>query len=391
MQYKISIIGMGYVGCGNALMLSKNHEVSVVDIDQNKIDNFNNKELPIDDSYAQKFFTSQKLNVSATSILDESIEGASFIIISLPTDFDKKTKSYNTSLIEDVIKKIIDVNSDALIIIKSTVNIGYTDSLCKRFDTKRIIFSPEFLREGHALEDNLYPSRIIIGGTDERSKLFGNILRQSSNNLEASLIFMGSTEAEAVKLFSNTYLAMRVAYFNELDGFCLDNKINTSDVIKGVSLDNRIGDFYNNPSFGFGGYCLPKDSKQLLTRFGDLPNSLIEAIQKSNFQRTKFLAQKIIIQTPKIVGVYKLAMKEGSDNSRDSSIFGIIDELVKNNIKVIIYDESVQGNEVEIAPVEKDFKKFTHDSDCIITNRLDKKIKPFISKIFTRDIFSSDE
>jgi len=391
MQYKISIIGMGYVGCGNALMLSKNHEVSVVDIDQNKIDNFNNKELPIDDSYAQKFFTSQKLNVSATSILHESIEGASFIIISLPTDFDKKTKSYNTSLIEDVIKKIIDVNSDALIIIKSTVNIGYTDSLCKRFDTKRIIFSPEFLREGHALEDNLYPSRIIIGGTDERSKLFGNILRQSSNNLEAPLIFMGSTEAEAVKLFSNTYLAMRVAYFNELDGFCLDNKINTSDVIKGVSLDNRIGDFYNNPSFGFGGYCLPKDSKQLLTRFGDLPNSLIEAIQKSNSQRTKFLAQKIILQTPKIVGVYKLAMKEGSDNSRDSSIFGIIDELVKNNIKVIIYDESVQGNEVEIASVEKDFKKFTHDSDCIITNRLDKKIKPFISKIFTRDIFSSDE
>ncbi len=391
MNHKISIIGMGYVGCGNALMLSKNHEVSIVDIDQKKVNDFNNKKLPIDDNYAQNFFTSHNLNISATSILEESIEGASFIIISLPTDFDEKTKSYNTSIIESVIKKIIDINEVALIIIKSTVNIGYTESLCKKFDTKRIIFSPEFLREGHALEDNLLPSRIIIGGSDENSQLFGNLLRESSDSPEVPLMFMGSTEAESAKLFSNTYLAMRVAYFNELDGFCLNNKINTSDVIKGVSYDKRIGNYYNNPSFGFGGYCLPKDSKQLLSRFGNLPHSLIQAIQDSNSQRTKFLVKEILSLSPKIVGVYKLAMKEGSDNSRESSIFGIMNELIKNNIKVIVYDESMQTVIVEKALLERNFKKFTKDSDLIITNRLDEKIKPYISKTFTRDIFSSDE
>lgn len=391
MHYKISIIGMGYVGCGNALMLSKNHEVSVVDIDQIKVRDFNNKKLPIDDIYAQDFFTSQKLNISATCNLDESIEDASFIIISLPTDFDEQTKSYDTSLIEGVVQRIIDVNKDALIIIKSTVNIGYTESLCKNLDTDRIIFSPEFLREGHALEDNLYPSRIIIGGKDKNSKLFGNLLSDSSNSDEVPLIFMGSTEAESVKLFSNTYLAMRVSYFNELDGFCLNNKINPSDVIKGVSFDKRIGDYYNNPSFGFGGYCLPKDSKQLLNRFDSSPHSLIEAIQESNAQRTKFLAEKILSKSPKTVGVYKLAMKEGSDNSRESSIFGIMNELLKENIRVIVYDNSIQTATIEMISIEKDFKKFIEKSDLILTNRLDNKIKPFTSKIFTRDIFSSDE
>ncbi len=391
MKYKISIIGMGYVGCGNALMLSKRNEVSIVDIDENKIKNFNNGQLPINDAFAQQYFENEDLHLSATCNLNESIQGASFIILSLPTNFDETTKQYDTKIIEEVIAHIIIENTDALIVLKSTVNIGYTKSLNEKFGTKRIIFSPEFLREGHALEDNLFPSRVIVGGEDEDSKLFGKILCESSSAGAAQLLLMESTAAESVKLFSNTYLAMRVAYFNELDGFCMDNNINTKDVITGVSLDKRIGEFYNNPSFGFGGYCLPKDSKQLLNRFSNSPHDLVNAIQSSNHSRIEFLSQKIIEASPKTVGIYKLAMKEGSDNSRDSSILKIIDRLSLTDIEIIVFDESIVELHIKNITLVHDFYEFANASDLIITNRLSNQIKPFSGKIFSRDIFSSDE
>jgi len=391
MKYKISIIGMGYVGCGNALMLSKQHEVSIVDIDENKVKNFNNGQLPIHDVFAQQYFENEDLHLSATVNLNESIQDASFIILSLPTNFDETTKQYDTKIIEEVVNHIIHENIGALIVIKSTVNIGYTKSLNEKLGTKRIIFSPEFLREGYALEDNLFPSRVIVGGEDEDSKLFGKILCESSSAGSDQLLLMGSTAAESVKLFSNTYLAMRVAYFNELDGFCMDNNINTQDVITGVSLDKRIGEFYNNPSFGFGGYCLPKDSKQLLNRFSDSPHDLIEAIQSSNHSRIEFLSQKIIGASPKIVGIYKLAMKEGSDNSRDSSILKIIDRLLLGGIEIIVFDQSINELHIKNITLFHDFNEFVDRSDLIIANRLDNQIKPFSDKIFSRDIFSSDE
>ena len=391
MKYKISIIGMGYVGCGNALMLSKRNEVSIMDIDENKIKNFNNGQLPINDAFAQQYFENEDLHLSATCNLNEYIQGASFIILSLPTNFDETTKQYDTKIIEEVIAHIIIENTDALIVLKSTVNIGYTKSLNEKFGTKRIIFSPEFLREGHALEDNLFPSRVIVGGEDEDSKLFGKILCESSSAGAAQLLLMESTAAESVKLFSNTYLAMRVAYFNELDGFCMDNNINTKDVITGVSLDKRIGEFYNNPSFGFGGYCLPKDSKQLLNRFSNSPHDLVNAIQSSNHSRIEFLSQKIIEASPKTVGIYKLAMKEGSDNSRDSSILKIIDRLSLTDIEIIVFDESIVELHIKNITLVHDFYEFANASDLIITNRLNNQIKPFSGKIFSRDIFSSDE
>ena len=363
MKYKISIIGMGYVGCGNALMLSKQNEVSIVDIDENKVKNFNNGQLPINDAFAQQYFKNEDLHLSATCNLNESIQGDSFIILSLPTNFDETTKQYDTKIIEEVIAHIILENTDALIVLKSTVNIGYTKSLNEKFGTKRIIFSPEFLREGHALEDNLFPSRVIVGGEDEDSKLFGKILCESSSAGAAQLLLMESTAAESVKLFSNTYLAMRVAYFNELDGFCMDNNINTKDVITGVSLDKRIGEFYNNPSFGFGGYCLPKDSKQLLNRFSNSPHDLVNAIQSSNHSRIEFLSQKIIEASPKTVGIYKLAMKEGSDNSRDSSILKIIDRLLLTDIEIIVFDQSINELHIKNTTLFHDFNEFADRSD----------------------------
>jgi len=391
MKYKISIIGMGYVGCGNALMLSKQNEVSIVDIDENKVKNFNNGQLPINDAFAQQYFENEDLHLSATCNLSESIQGASFIILSLPTNFNETTKQYDTKIIEEVITQITHENIDALIVIKSTVNIGYTKSLNEKFGTKRIVFSPEFLREGYALEDNLFPSRVIVGGEGEDSKLFGKILCKSTSAGAAQLLLMESAAAESVKLFSNTYLAMRVAYFNELDGFCMDNNINTKDVITGVSLDKRIGEFYNNPSFGFGGYCLPKDSKQLLNRFSNSPHDLVNAIQSSNHARIEFLSQKIIEASPKIVGIYKLAMKEGSDNSRDSSILKIIDRLLLRDIEIIVFDKSIDELHIKNITLVHDFDEFSNASDLIITNRLDNQIKPFSGKIFSRDIFSSDE
>ena len=391
MSYKISVIGMGYVGCGNGLLLSKNHNVSIMDIDQKKVNDFNNKKLPISDPFAQNYLENESLNIEATSDLLASIQGARFILLCLPTNFDENTEQYDTNVLEEVIGTIVNTNKEAVVVIKSTVNIGYTESLQQNFNTKKIIFSPEFLREGHALEDNFNPSRIIIGGLDDDAKSFGEVLSRSINSDNTPLLFMSTTAAESVKLFSNTYLAMRVAFFNELDGFCLKNSINTGHVIEGVSHDNRIGSFYNNPSFGFGGYCLPKDSKQLLSRFGNIPHDLMQAIQDSNAHRADFLVSEIMLLSPKTIGVYKLAMKEGLDNSRGSSIFHIIKKLIIKKIKILVYDSSLITLDLDNILLVDSFDNFTESSDLILTNRLDDQIRPFASKIFTRDIFSSDE
>jgi len=390
MNKKISVIGMGYVGIANALLFAKYHEVSIVDIDHQKVKNFNNKKLPIIESFAQSYFENEKLNISATLNLHDSIKDASFIILALPTNFDELKQEFDVQIIEDVVTEIAAKNHKATLIIKSTVNIGYTESLKQKINSKNIIFSPEFLREGHALEDNLNPSRVIIGGEDKPSILYGELVKGSLNNT-VPIIYMDTCAAESVKLFSNTYLAMRVSFFNELDSFCIDNHLNTQDIIKGVSLDKRIGNFYNNPSFGFGGYCLPKDSKQLLSRFKSTPHHLLQAIQDSNNTRAKFLADKIIDRKPKIVGVYKLAMKQGSDNSRESSIFNVIKELIKRNITINIFDPSTKISDINGTKLITDFKQFIEFSDLIITNRLDNDIKPFSDKVFSRDIFSSDD
>jgi UDPglucose 6-dehydrogenase len=390
MKHKISIIGMGYVGCGNALMLAKNSQVSIVDIDQQKVDNFNAGMLPISDAYAQKFLDQQELDISSTTDLNESIADSSFVILALPTNFDESLMKYDTQVLDEVAEKVLRNNHNATIIIKSTVDIGHTEYLKQNLDTQRIIFSPEFLREGHALEDSLYPSRIIIGGKDLASQKFSELMLAAIDDTPTPILMMESSEAESVKLFANTYLAMRVAFFNELDSFCLENQINSKEVINGICLDSRIGSYYNNPSFGFGGLCLPKDSMQLLQRFQDTPGSLIQAIQDSNKERAVFLVDQIAIQDPETVGVYRLAMKSGSDNSRNSSIFKIIEGLIAKNISIIVYDDSNNPVEIEGVTLVQDFQIFTKNSDLIITNRLDDQIQPFSHKVFSRDIFSTD-
>ena len=381
---------MGYVGCGNALMLAKNSQVSIVDIDQQKVDNFNAGRLPISDGYAQNFLDKQELDISSTTDLHESIADSSFVILALPTNFDESLMKYDTQVLDEVTEKVLRNNHTATIIIKSTVDIGHTEYLKQNLNTQRIIFSPEFLREGHALEDSLYPSRIIIGGKDSASKEFSELMLEAVNDTPAPILMMEPSEAESVKLFANTYLAMRVAFFNELDSFCLDNQIDTKEVINGICLDSRIGSYYNNPSFGFGGLCLPKDSMQLLQRFKDTPGSIIHAIQDSNKERAAFLVDQIAMQHPKTVGVYRLAMKFGSDNSRNSSILKIIEGLIEKNITIIVYDDSTNSSKIEGVTLVREFKTFIKNSDLIITNRLDDQIQPFSHKVFSRDIFSTD-
>ena len=390
MKHKISIVGMGYVGCGNALMLAKNNQVSIVDIDTKKVNDFNAGRLPISDTYAQDFLDKQELDISSTIELNESIKDSSFVILALPTNFDEGLMKYDTHILDAVAEQVLQNNHRATIIIRSTVDIGHTEYLKQKLNTQRIIFCPEFLREGYALEDSLHPSRIIIGGKDSASKKFSELMLAALDNTSIPILLMESSEAESVKLFANTYLAMRVAFFNELDSFCLDNQIDSHAVINGICLDSRIGDYYNNPSFGFGGLCLPKDSMQLLQRFKDTPGSIIHAIQDSNKERAAFLVDQIAMQHPKTVGVYRLAMKSGSDNSRNSSILKIIEGLIEKNIIIIVYDDSINSSEIEGVTLAREFKTFIKHSDLIITNRLDDQIQPFSHKVFSRDIFSTD-
>lgn len=386
---KIAVAGTGYVGLSLATLLSTSNEVVALDIIEEKVKMINNRVSPIKDKYIEKYFKEKELNLKATLDYMEAFTDAKYIIICTPTNYNVKLNNFDTSSVEDILKKALSLNIDSTIIIKSTIPVGYTKAIRKKYNSNNIIFSPEFLREGHALYDNLYPSRIIVGDKSNKGKEFANLLKNVSLKENVEIKLMDSTEAEAVKLFSNTYLAMRVAYFNELDTYAEENNLNTRDIIDGVCLDPRIGSHYNNPSFGYGGYCLPKDTKQLLANYKDIPEELIKAIVKSNETRKKYIADKILESNPKVVGIYKLTMKSSSDNFRASAIISIIN-LIKDKTKVIIYEPTLNKDKYENIEVIKSLDEFKNKADIILANRLEDEIKNVTEKIYTRDIYSRD-
>lgn len=386
-KYKVIVVGLGYVGLSNAVLLAQHNEVIGVDTSQERVNTLNARQSPIVDTELSEYLAMKTLDFSSVVDLESVVVDADYVIVATPTNYDEKTNFFDTSSVEKVIKQIVEVEPNACIVVKSTVPVGFTCDINARLKTDAVIFSPEFLREGTALHDSLYPSRIIVGEKSNRAKLYADLLVRSALKTDIDLLFTESREAEAIKLFSNTYLAMRVAFFNELDSYALARGLNCSEIISGVSLDPRIGDHYNNPSFGYGGYCLPKDTKQLLANYDNVSQNIIQAIVDANSTRKDFLADIIIKKTPKIVGIYRLVMKEGSDNYRQSSVQGIIKRLQAEGIEIIIYEPILRENQFFNSVVVTDLNVFKRASDLIVANRMTDDLADTIDKVFTRDLF----